>query len=361
MKTFTKNLSLLCLITLIASGWAKGNNIPASESFRTNLYVINSDNSLALADGTLAQYNNIYSAAVDFNDVIKLGNINETLSLLRDSVMLAIERRPIIGVTDTLFFNLRKTTQRAYQFQFTATALNHPGLSGMFKDSYTGINTPVNLNGTTSVNFSVDANPASQNPNRFMVVFGPASVTPVHFTSVTAVEEGQGAEVSWNVENELNIKEYEVERSTDGIDFKDLATLNADGQDNSSSKYSWEDASGITGNLFYRIKSVGTAGELIYSQIVNVEAGTVNRSLTVYPNPIYNGIVGLQFNNMPLGIYTIEITNLSGQQVAKEVVNNSGEGATQSILLNKNINKGIYQLEAIGPDNNKTFFKILNY
>jgi hypothetical protein len=362
MKNFTKKFCVICFCISLTQIGAVQSQV--TESFRSNLYVINPDNSLALADGNLAQYNNSFSAAVDNQDIVKLTNLNETFGLLRDNILLAIERRPIIGVTDTLFFSLTKTTPHSYQFQFTATALNHPGLSGILEDSYTGINTPVNLNGTTAVNFSVTADVTSQNPTRFMVVFVPSTptgITPVHFSSVTAEQKGKNAEVSWNVDDQLNIKEYAVERSTDGSNFVQVATVNATGSENSSSQYAWLDATATSGNYFYRIKSIGVGGELLYSQVVNVTVGTASQSLTIYPNPVMDGIINLRFNNMPEGIYNVQVTTLSGQQVAKEVVNNSGENSSQNITLGKNINKGVYQLEIIGPDNSKTFLKVLNY
>ena len=119
-----------------------------------------------------------------------------------------------------MFLNLTKTTQRNYQFQLTATSLNHPGLVGQLQDKYTGINTTLDLNGTTSVNFTIDANVASQDPNRFMVVFGPLSVAPVTFSSVKASQQNNNISVQWNVANEINIKEYDVQRSEDGNNFR---------------------------------------------------------------------------------------------------------------------------------------------
>src|ERR1700733_13742507 len=106
MKNFTKLLLLALFLATANITLAKENHKPpATESLRTNLYLLGDVNSTVLADGNLVQYNNGYSAAVNFQDVVKFNNINETFGIMRDNVLLAIERRPIITIVDTLFFN----------------------------------------------------------------------------------------------------------------------------------------------------------------------------------------------------------------------------------------------------------------
>jgi hypothetical protein len=361
MKNFTRVLFLMLSLAPITKLCAKGSHSPVTESLRTNLYLLSDDNTTVLADGNLVQYNNAFSAGVDYMDVVKLNNINETFGIMRNGVLLAVERRPIIGIADTVFFNLTNTTARNYQFQFIATELNHPGLNGTLVDSYTGIQTPINLNGTTSVNFAVDNSTASQNPARFMVVFGSSSITPVHFTSVTALQQGHNTGVSWNVQNELNIKQYQVEKSTDGINFTRVATIKSTGGNKLSSKYDWEDAATVTGTYFYRICGVDIDGALTYSQVVKIKMGMANQSVTIFPNPVHDGTVGLEFSNMPQGNYVIRIISAGGQQIIKTSFNNTTGNVSQNISFNKSINKGVYQLEVIAPDNSTKVLKMLYY
>ena len=88
-----------------------------SSQFATNLYLQQPDTSI-LADGNLEIFDDNYSAVVDFGDAPKFGNTRETFGLLRDSKILAIERRPEILANDTIFFKLTKTSQRNYSFEF---------------------------------------------------------------------------------------------------------------------------------------------------------------------------------------------------------------------------------------------------
>ena len=47
----------------------------------------------------------------------------------------------------------------------------------------------------------------------FRIVFAPMIALPVTFTNVKAYGMGKNINVEWKVENEVNIKKYEVERS----------------------------------------------------------------------------------------------------------------------------------------------------
>jgi hypothetical protein len=64
-----------------------------------------------------------------------------------------------------------------------------------------------------------------------------------------------------DVENEINIKHYEVEKSTNGTSFTKLNTTVATGANRTSTTYGWLDANPLTGNNFYRIRSIGNDGK----------------------------------------------------------------------------------------------------
>ena len=326
-----------------------------AQSFVSNLYLLDTTSgNTTLADGSVAQYNTGYNAAVDYMDALKLNNTNENLSLVRTGVKLSLERRPLITNSDTLFLNLTQTTKRAYQFKFTTSAMSRPGLQGFLKDSYTGDSTALNLNGNTAVNFTIDANAASQNVNRFMVVFEAGSSTlPVTFTSIKATEQNNAIPVSWTVQNEVNIKSYVVQKSTDDKSFTDVATVTASG----SAQYNWTDINAATGNNYYRIRSVATDGAIQYSSVAKVNVAAASPIVTIYPNPATNGVVGLQFTNMPKGVYTIKVLTTVGQVVAVKTINHAGGNASETVALN-GVAKGMYELEIVKPDGSMETYNI---
>jgi hypothetical protein len=330
------------------------------QSFRADLYTLNPDNTSSLEDGTLTLYNNQYSNSVNWlEDAKKLSNISENLSLLRDGQSIAIEKRQPLTEADTIFLSVARMKQQAYQFVFAADGLTQSGLTATLEDSYTGASTPVSLTDTAKVGFNVTADAASQGGSRFRIVFKPLSIVPVTFTQVRASQQNKDIAVQWNVANEINIKSYEVEKSTDGVTFSEAGTVEATG--GSAVEYNWLDVHAVTGFNYYRIRSIGSNGAIQYSEIVKVKIGMPEPLITIAPNPIVNGIINLQFSNMPAGDYNLRLLNLAGQEVLKQQVNIGTASDTKKIMLSKAFAKGVYQLQIVAPDNSGQALKVLNY
>lgn len=81
--------------------------------------------------------------------------------------------------------------------------------------------------------------------------------------------------------------------------------------------------------------------------------------LSVFPNPVTNGVINLQMNNMPQGIYNVRVMNGIGQVIVTRQLNHSAGNSTETIQLGKGAVKGIYQLEVVKPDNTKFSSKVI--
>jgi len=361
----TLNTAAASFMVSESSKSTSNNNLvfrPASTiaSITTDLYLLNTDSTTAFADGAQVQFNDAFNAAVDWQDALKLGNINEGIGILRGTTNLSIERRPLITAYDTLFLKLTGTTARDYQFQFVANNIQQQGFVGTLIDNYLGINTPINLYGTTNVNFSVVSGiTASGASNRFMIVFRPAGVTPVTFTTVKAYQKNTNIVIDWKVENELNIAQYEVEKSADGKSFTKVTITKSTGNNNSSVDYNWLDTKPFAGNNYYRIKSVDRTGDIEYSQIVIVSTGNAGSDISIYPNPIVNGLMQLHLQNQSLGKYNVHLINQSGQSLFTQSIEHQQNKETETVLLPNTISKGIYQLEIIKPNGIKITDELL--
>ncbi|UAY50710.1 LamG-like jellyroll fold domain-containing protein [Ferruginibacter albus] len=328
-----------------------------AESFRTNLYLVDQDTAI-LADGNLVQFDNRFSAGVDVMDALKMSNTNESISIARNTSSLAIERRPVIGLADTIPFKLSNTTQRNYRFEFIASSLDHPNLTGYLMDSYTGKSTPIALNGTTSVDFSIDANTGSQFNKRFSVVFASSDAPlPVTFTSIKAQKAGEGVTVQWIVSNQVNIKQYVVEKSTDGINFAPVA-VKASGT-NISDAYGWLDASVTSGTNYYRITSVGIDGSTSHSVIVKVIT-TTDGVGNITAAMVAGNTINMELTNMSAGNYKTVLYNNIGQAILRTNIAHSGGSAVHNIPVKNNFAKGIYRLEIYKPDNSKMIINVAN-
>ncbi|UAY51965.1 T9SS type A sorting domain-containing protein [Ferruginibacter albus] len=328
-----------------------------TETITTNLNLLNGDNTTSFADAAVAQFNEAFSADVDWLDASKFANVNEGISLLRNSKSLSIERRPLITSNDTLYFKLAGTTARSYQLQIVGDNMQQPGLTAFLIDTYKGTNTPLDLYSTdgTTLNFSITSDAASAVATRFMIVFRAAGVLPVTFTSVKANQKSTGIQVDWNVENEVNIMQYEVEKSADGKTFSKTNSTLPTGNNNSSVSYSWLDSKPFDGANYYRIKSIDKDGTVRYSQIIRVVSGSdngaaKNGAITVYPNPVVGNVMNVQFTNVAKGDFRLRLLTTDGQAVYANQVTVNSSNMAQSFSLPSSLPKGTYELKVSGAD-----------
>ena len=322
------------------------------QRLKTNLYTIAADNTATVTDANLSAFDNLFSNGVDADDAAKLANTGENFAIVRDNINLAIEARQAVVNTDTTFFKMWNMSMHPYRLEFIATDMNLPGLTAYLQDNFTGTSKVLDLTGTTTYDFTVNGFAASSAQGRFKIVYNQAATgpLPVTFISISANLAGAAVKVDWKVAGERGIQRYEVERSADGNNFARVVTVVASGNNFSDITYSWMDATPLTGNNFYRIKSIGASGEIKYTYIVKVLIGNVKPGYSISPNPVEGSIVNLQFKNQPQGRYNIRLMSSIGEVIFTSVAEHAGGNSTQLLNLPAAIARGAYQLEIIAPD-----------
>jgi hypothetical protein len=321
----------------------------AQPQLRTGLYGVNADNSTYMIDGVLSNYDDGYSNNVDDMDAIKSTNTSENLSIKTDGKLLVIERRQTIVKQDTIFLNLTGTKLQKYRLECTATQLNQ-GLSGFLEDNYLHTSTPLNLSGSTIADFNIVNIPGSSAANRFRIVFKQLSTLAVTFTSVKAYQQNKDIAVEWSAENESNLQQYDVEKSVDGNHYTIAKTIAANNA--ILSTYSWLDVNPSAGYNYYRISSTDKNGKTVYSTVVKVLIGKVKQDISIYPNPVTNGIINLQLTNQPAGMYGLRLLNNMGQVMISKQITHVEGSSIETIQLDKYTAHGAYQLEVTKPDGN---------
>ena len=165
------------------------------KAIRANLYAYNSDGSTSLLDGALTTYHDRNTNDIDDNDATKLFGSSESINLTRQGTGLSIERRKTITTVDTSFIALSRMRRQTYRLAIVAENMGGTALTAVIKDRYSSTinNRVLDLNGTTNIDFTVDANPGSYASNRFSIVFVKRTTNPVNETLVrrngTDVEE----------------------------------------------------------------------------------------------------------------------------------------------------------------------------
>lgn len=332
---------LLCLNLLLASDILSQTN----REVRSYLYAVNADNSNMLCDGTLTAYDDSYSNSIDAHDAKKMANFTENFGLLRTPVLLTIERRHTIELNDTIFYKMWLMQQRAYKLQIVAKNMNYPGLSGILEDTYLKTKTPVDLNDTTSVTFNITSDEASSAPERFRIIyaFPVEQALPLMFSNIKTYQQNDNMAIEWKVENEISVKQYNIERSSNGQQFSIAGTIPAILNKSGNATYQWLDKAAVYGDNFYRITSVDNEGKVQYSDISKIEKAQKIMNASVFPNPVKNDILNINLPGIGSGNYTYRIISLAGK------ISQSGQVSLSShlgvIKLSSYIASGSYRLQ----------------
>ncbi len=300
-----------------------------------------------LMDGAKADIGNNFSAGIDDNDALKISNSAENVALRRNGKLLSVERYSPIISNDTFYLNIKNMKVQSYQWKMNLNNLALGGMTAFLLDKYKQSQTALTLNSTTIVDFTVENVAGSYAQDRFSIVFTPAAVLPLTFTNVRANGKKSAINVEWDVANETNIQQYEIDKSVDGTNYENVHTTTA--KNLPQSLYEWIDEQAATGFNYYRIKSVDVNGKIEYSKVVKVFMSVPGKGISVYPNPILGGVVRIQFKNQSSGIYGVRMFNKLGQAVVSKQITHAAGGSVELIQFDKKLSSGIYQLEITKP------------
>jgi len=149
--------------------------------------------------------------------------------------------------------------------------------------------------------------------------------------------------INWATESEINNDYFNVERSSDGVEFKKIAKINGSGNSNQYNKYSTIDKNPLYGISYYRLHQVDFNGNSTYSDIRTIYNYTPN-NVKIYPNPVID-IVTIEGDE----IENIRITDISGKEmtITTKVID------YKNIINCSELSRGIYILNFIS--NNKIY------
>lgn len=349
-------ISLLACCTVYAQ-----TTIPSTplESMRISLYQVNVNGTLTLADGNLTNYDDIYSNGLE-DDAPKMNNFGENFGISRESTKLAIELRQKINIYDTAFFSMWNMQQRNYRLLINTNNLEHPGLLGFLEDKFLNSSTSLALNGINTYDFSVNSVAGSYDQDRFRITFRNPSLIPLSstFTGFTGKLNVNKIDLQWNTTNEVSVHEYVLERSLDRIHYGKISRMSAINTPGIKS-YNSVDVSYFKGDNYYRVKSVGMNGEITYSPILKISAGSLNHEILVFPNPVVDKKMTLVISGQKAEKYHISLYNNTGNLIPLPSVEISSGASSHTIQLPQSLPAGVYRVR-INSAENGTTIKTIN-
>ncbi|WP_165958136.1 alpha-amylase family glycosyl hydrolase [Segetibacter sp. 3557_3] len=170
---------------------------------------------------------------------------------------------------------------------------------------------------------------------------------PVKLVSFTTNLKPGAVDVTWITTNEDQLRSFEVERSLNGTDFRQIENRAAAGSLTSRTSYIFSDREAIALNvgsdLYYRLKMVDMDGQFSYSAICRVPAAK-RKGFTIYPNPATT-ILYIRFDQQNVSEPKLTITDLTGRKYRTITTTNAPmSNGTLAVPLGK-MAKGSYLLK----------------
>ncbi|MFZ4613924.1 MAG: T9SS type A sorting domain-containing protein, partial [Bacteroidia bacterium] len=182
----------------------------------------------------------------------------------------------------------------------------------------------------------------------FSDITGSGGGTPLPITLVNfdAVKENKKVKLSWTTYSEINNDFFTVEKTTDGINFKAIETLDGAGNHNGILNYSTEDNNPEIGKNYYRLKQTDFNGKYEYSKLVMVEfMQDFTKSISLHPNPSNGQDVKLIINGITSeNLIQLKLFSSNGSQVFSEN-SRANNGSNPILIPTKNLSNGIYYLQ----------------
>jgi hypothetical protein len=160
---------------------------------------------------------------------------------------------------------------------------------------------------------------------------------PLQSLTLTSSLHGNTAGLKWITVDEVSTDKFILQRSTDGINYDDIASKVAVGQARSTTEYQLTDniqSLWQSSVVYYRIKAIDIDGKYSYSNVVPVKLAKTGSVLLVWPNPFVSDI-------------RISYTAAANTSLNVRVIDNAGRIVSQS---NYNVSRGLNQLSVSGVE-----------
>lgn len=164
-------------------------------------------------------------------------------------------------------------------------------------------------------------------------------VLPLSWLSFSVEQSNNEAILNWQTATEKNTQSFVVQRSGDGVTWTDLASVNAQGENNQTNLYNYQDNYPLAGTNYYRIKAVDSDGKISYSIIKTISYSQKQKLFTILNNLSTTNNILIQVNKET----NISLYNSVGQILW---IKKFGKG-THNISLSQSP-KGIYWFVAEG-------------
>ncbi len=225
--------------------------------------------------------------------------------------------------------------------------------SGTIDYNYTPI-TYTNLTGSNVYYYAATASDSI----RFSITYFycNATVLPAGIIDFFAKKESvENIALSWKILNETVGRNYEIQKSKDGITFELVTSIPSlkGANDTGNYLYEYKITAEDKDKIYFRIKITDAAGAITYSENREINLDAFSGNLYLYPNPSAN-YINVDFNQPEVHNWNISIYASNGILLQSAQFQNTN---LAYIPFKQQLPSGIYFMKATDVQNRKNYIK----
>ncbi|MEP6725964.1 MAG: T9SS type A sorting domain-containing protein [Bacteroidota bacterium] len=276
---------------------------------------------------------------VNDTDLLMPGQIISNYPVSADSAVIRIQLRATNLIQNKIYYSSAVTNGQAGAGTniLAVTDSSNNGNAGVIDIDFNGVSDDIGEGIPTPFMYNV--------------------LLPLSNLGFTASLHERNVRLAWKTDNEVNLENFNAERSTDGVHYIKIAVVKAN--NTTVSSYSTTDDITLINaeKIYYRLKINGNAGKYSYSNTIIVSLKTSKEIINAYPNP-FTSQVNIQTSASVKTVATITLFDATGKMI-KHLDANLQSGINYITLDNlQSLAKGVYYLEIING-NKKSQTKLI--
>jgi len=169
-------------------------------------------------------------------------------------------------------------------------------------------------------------------------------VLPVKMVSFNAVTIGNSVKLDWTTATETNNEGFTIQRSANGTDWSDIATVKGAGNSTDRRDYTAFDNSPLSGSSIYRLKQQDREGKVSFTETVSVRFDR-NTSTAISLFPVPNNGRSITVNGIGnISQYEMQVLDQNG------LVKHQNNNLTQATINLPVLKAGIYMIRFTNRD-----------
>jgi hypothetical protein len=178
------------------------------------------------------------------------------------------------------------------------------------------------------------------------------TVLPVQFLSFDAELKGDKVLVTWTTAQERNASHFEVQKSTDGQNFRTIGSVTARGNSSTKVNYSFTDNSVEAGVSYYRLRQVDLDAKAIFTRVVPIRNEGRGKAFFIWPNPVID-VMNITINQTRPESLNIRVVDMNGRTMRTNKVS-TVRGLNQVTLNLNGLQRGMYIIQVLGEETQLT-------